>query len=158
MTDQEQVFVNTYLANGFNARAAAAAANYVDPVANAWRIRRNPGVSAAIEERLAEMTLSANEVLAELTAVAKSSLGDFLRVEAGGYAVIDLSEAGKNGKMSVLKSYKFDRQSGMQIELYDKLAALDKLCKALGLYTQKIDVTSKGEQVKMYQGFDPEDV
>ncbi len=159
MTDQEKVFVETYLANGFNALQAAATAGYVDPHANAWRIRRNEDVSAAIEERLAEMTMSANEVLAEIASIAKSDLGDFLKVDdVGGYAVIDLKEAKKTGKLKHLKTYKFDRQTGMHIELHDKLAALDKLCKALGLYTQKVDVTSKGEQIKLYQGFDPEEV
>jgi hypothetical protein len=78
---KQRVFVEAYFACGMNGTEAARRAKYKQPRVSAQDLLRHPGVRAAIEERLAEAAMSANEVLARMTQIARGDMSDFLRVD-----------------------------------------------------------------------------
>ena len=141
MTDKQLAFVNAYIGDAhFNATEAARLAKYANPNQQGWRIKQDPEVAAAIKERLDQQTLAANETLSILSDHARGSLEDFLDID--GVAVRpDLAKAKKAGKMHLLKTYKYSRKSGVEIQLYDAQAAAVQMGKHHGLFTEKIEAT-----------------
>ena len=88
------------------------------------------------------------QVLEELANIAFAKLTDYVRWDAAGNIETlpssDLTEAQK----SAIREY-FGRDSwkGRRVRLHDKIAALDRLAKYLGLLTEKVDVTSAGKPI-----------
>jgi phage terminase small subunit len=82
LSTKQQAFIEHYLTlwNGYR---AAIAAGYSETSARhqASRMLSNDNIQAAIQERLAELKMGADEVLARLTAQARGSMGDFLRTD-----------------------------------------------------------------------------
>lgn len=74
-------FVDAFLGEAkFNAVRAAEIAGYSTPAKQGSRIRNHPAVAAAIYERLDELAMPAQEVLAHLAAIGRGSLRDFIDV------------------------------------------------------------------------------
>lgn len=134
MTDKEKAFVDAYLLNGFNATAAARAIGDSDPNAHGSAFRSRPEVAAEIERRMAEHAMSANEVLARITAHASADMTDFIDDSGTG---LDLAKAKRAQKLGLIKSYSFSRKTGLKIELYDAQAALRDLGRHHKLFTER---------------------
>lgn len=143
MTGKEKLFVNAYLLNGFNVTEAARTAKYSNPNANGATVRRQPGVAAEIDARIAEHSMGANEVLARITAHASGDMMDFLDDSGTG---LDLAKAKAAHKLGLIKSYSFSRKSGLKIELYDAQGALRDLGRHHKLFTDKVE---HGGEVKV---------
>jgi phage terminase small subunit len=81
LTPKQRAFVDAYLgdANG-NGAEAARLAGYRDPDVSAFDCKQNPAIRAHIDAVLEARSLSALEVLAELTKVARADWRDFLRI------------------------------------------------------------------------------
>lgn len=81
LTPKQRAFVDAYLgkARG-NGAEAARIAGYSDPDVSAFDCKRNPVIRAHIDAVLESRSLSAQEVLAELTDVARAEWRDFLRI------------------------------------------------------------------------------
>lgn len=72
LTELQTAFVDAYVANGGNARAAAVTAGYADGARNAWKLRHNPAVSRAITEAREAAVMAGTQVaLATYIAVAQ---------------------------------------------------------------------------------------
>ena len=71
ITDKQKVWMERYLANGFNATEAADYAGYTHPNKRGPENVVKRGLREAIEARLYEMTMSANEVLARIAMFAR---------------------------------------------------------------------------------------
>jgi phage terminase small subunit len=79
---KQRLFVESYLSNGFNATEAARMAGYQgnDNTLSSvgYENLRKPEIAAAVSGRVNEAAMSANEVLARLSSIARGSVSDFL--------------------------------------------------------------------------------
>jgi phage terminase small subunit len=159
---KQQAFVEAYL-TCWNETEAARRAGYANPNNNAHRLMVNDGIQAAIQARLVELKMSADEVLTRLAEHARGSLADFLRITGDGdLRGFDLSEDKPLHllkKASISKrTYKDTTEETVTIELYDAQAALNLLGKHHKLFT---DVTEHTGEIgyKVYKAtdeFDPD--
>lgn len=124
---QWRVFVDAYLAC-WNASEAARRAGYSTRTAGqqGHRLLKNVEIQAAIQARLEELKLSADEVLLRLAEQARADLGAYLAV-SGGELVIDLEGMKRDGKTHLIKKIWQDKDGRLRLELYDAQAALELL-------------------------------
>jgi phage terminase small subunit len=134
LTDKQRAFVEHYLVC-WNASEAARRASYTGK-ANVVgpRLLANVSIQAAIQERLSALAMSADEVLARLTAQARGSMTDFLDDDGK----IDLAQAREHGALHLIKSRSVTKD-GERIELYDAQNALELLGKYHRLWTDKVE-------------------
>lgn len=139
LTPRQRIFIEEYL-RCWNATEAARRAGYSDPEQSGWVNKHKVEVRAAMEARLSEHRLSADEVLARLSDHAMGTMGDFIGtnyLESGqAITVIDLERARRAGKLHLIKKIRVD-EKGTAIELYDAKAALELLGKHYELFTEK---------------------
>lgn len=147
LTTKQRAFVEAYLANGFNATKAALAAGYSENTARQQgsRLLTNVDVADAVQARLTEMTMTANEAMARLSEIARGSMEDFLNETR---ETLDLAKADRAEKLHLIK--KFTHTIGKEsenigIELFDAQVALVQILKEqhlrAGEATERIDVT-----------------
>lgn len=119
----------------FNGRAAYEYAGYdipeANPSTNASKLRRHPKVDAYIKKRLAEATMSPEEVAARISEVARNEVGDILKVNENGHLAIDEEEVLK--RKSFVKSFKHDSNGNPVVEFHDSMTALDRISKIHGM-------------------------
>lgn len=145
MTNRQRVFIEEYL-KCWNASEAARRAGYkgrADVIGP--RLLLNVGISAAIEKRIEELSMSANEVLLRLGEHARSDIGEFLDGN-----VIDLEAAKEKRITHLIKKVKVrtvttvTKNGGettveeQEIELHDAQAALIALGKKHKMFTDNI--------------------
>jgi len=149
-TDKERAFIENYLAC-FNATKAARDAGYSEK--SARTIGRDnlqkPYIRALIEARLKESAMSADEVLARLTAQARANIADFLVVDGDGFAHFDFTKAEAEEAMHTIKKIKSKRSrrvvgrgdeaeewedESVEVEMYDAQRALEILGKHHKIY------------------------
>lgn len=126
MTDKEAVWLEEYL-KCWNASEAARRAGYKWP--NKQGPRKLAKFSDEIAERIEEKAMLADEVLAHLADVARFDLGMILDKTG----TINLRRAREKGHTAQLHKIKSEVDK-IEVEAYDKLAALEKLGKHLGLW------------------------
>jgi hypothetical protein len=142
---RQKIFIEAYVRT-FSLKKAAMAAGYKEYNAyHAGKVMSElPHLKPLIEERKNEylegIGFSRERTIAELCKQAYSDLGDFIEwntvfdKDANRYfhhvRVKDSAEI----DTSVLKSVKINKNGNLEIDLCDKQAALDKLCKILKLY------------------------
>jgi Terminase small subunit len=148
LTTKQRAFVEAYL----TCWNASQAARMVSPQSKRPNelgrdYLSKPDIQTAIRSRMAEVVMSADEVLARLADHARGSMADFLD-DAGN---IDLAAARDAGKLHLVKS-RSKTKDGERIELYDAQAALEKIGRAHGLFTDNVavsgELTTKGYTVK----------
>lgn len=144
LSPKQRVFVEEYL-KCWNAAEAARRAGY--SVKTARKIGSEnltkPDISAAIDERLAELKLEADEVLVRLGAIARGTMRDFLTVNEAGQPDYDFSDA----PLGLLKELKITTRKGegwqeksVEVKLYDAQGALTTLAKHHRLLTDRVEV------------------
>ena len=133
---KQRVFVEQYL-KCWNATEAARLAGYKHSNVQGPRLLVNVGIQAAIEARLADLTMSANEVLVRLADQARSSMADFVYVTKDGQIKISLANA---AKLHLIRKISLTAEGGLQIELYDAQDALKLIGQHHKLFTQKHEV------------------
>lgn len=80
LTNKQQAFIEAYL-RCWNASEAARQAGYRgDPNTIGPRLLANVGVKAAVEQRLAALQMSTDEILVGLTQQARGDLGQFFKI------------------------------------------------------------------------------
>lgn len=67
------------------------------------------------------------------------------------------SESLSEGARALYAGAKYT-QTGIEVKTKDQLKALELVGKHLGMFTDRLDLTSGGQPLKAYIGFDPEDV
>jgi len=135
---RQRLFVEVYLSNCGNATDAARRAGYKGS-ANALGVQghqnlRNPKIRAAIDERLKQHRMAAEEVLTRLSDIARADLFDFIRTTKKGWE-IDLDKAMKSGKTHVIRMLRQGKY-GTEIETYDRLRALELIGRYYGLWNR----------------------
>lgn len=139
-------FVDAYMECGFNATEAARRADYAHPNVKGSQLVKVSKVKEAIEERMQEHTMSANEVLFRLDQQARTDLSDFFVIEEDeeGNEVVRVdwkAVAGGEGSIAV-KSIEWTK-FGPKVRFHDAQNALKLLGKAYGLFKQKHEHTGE---------------
>lgn len=157
LSRKHEQFVNEYLVC-MNATAAYRrvypASSDVSARANATRLLANDSVRDAIDQRLAENTMRANEVLSRLTEHASGDMGDFWQITEDGEPALDLNTAEANGKLRLIKKLKVKTTRRMvadieevttdvDFELYDAQSALKELGRYHKIFTDKTEISGK---------------
>ena len=169
---RQRAFVTAYIANRFNATAAAIEAGYSESSAASIGSEnlKKPEIREAIETFLEENAMGAKEALYLLTQHARGDIGE-LWDEAGGQ--IDWAKARAAGKTHLIKrmyhkTTRITRGVGPSaeetevfedtIELHDPQKAITLIGKQLGLFVEKSEIKLDGSvDIKSYKGFTPDD-
>lgn len=155
LTRKQKFFIERYL-ECWNATTAATDAGYSSPGPSGARLLANPVVSAAINARMAELSLSANEVIRRLTEQATVNPSEFYVYDidpATGQQVmtgVNWREFRRRGHL--VKELNFDRRGNPILKFHDSQAALEKIGKWLGLFVDRVENTQNVNQteVKIY--------
>lgn len=132
LTPKQQVFVEEYLKT-WNASEAARRAEYAKPGQQGHRLLKNVEIDEEIQRRLAELTMSADEVLTRLAEQARAEQSRYLT--PGG---VNLEMLIRDGKGHLVKGIK-ETKYGRDVEFYDAQAALVHIGKRHGLFSDKVD-------------------
>ena len=161
LTDRRRVFIEEYL-QCWNATEAARRAGFSHPNKQGPRLLVNVGIQAAKEARIAEKAMSADEVLLRLADQARGDIGDFMDIESMSFD-LNLQKAKEKGLTHLIKKAKqrtvttVDKSGEetetnvIELELYDSQGALVQLGRHHGLFTDKTDLTTKGEPIKIIE-------
>jgi len=163
LTNKQRVFIDEYL-RCFNASEAARRAGYSEKTAYSIgsALLRNVEVSAAIQARLAEVHMSADEALKLTADIARGDVAQLMDISSVGFN-LDMSKAQEKGLTGLIKKVKQktvthiaksesdeDREVvELEIELYDRQTALRDILKIHGRFTERVDVTSGGKVIKV---------
>ncbi len=144
LTDKQRIFIEEYLVC-WNASEAARRAGYSPKTAQQMGAENlsKPVIRQAIDRRLSEKRMSADEVLARLSEQAGADMDEFLSKRGRGIG-LDLSKAKAAGKLHLVKKYNKTKQ-GVSIELYDAQAALVQLGRYHKLFTDRVEVITPKE-------------
>lgn len=162
LTTKQQAFIEHYLRT-WNASQAARDAGYSEKTARAIGAENltKPDIQAAIQGRLAQLKMGADEVLTRLTDHARGSIAPFLRVSPSG--ILAGFDLGDDKPLHLLRkasvttrTFKGITEETTTIELYDAQAALVHLGKHHKLFTDNI-AHSGALGVKTYQTVSPDD-
>jgi hypothetical protein len=94
-------------------------------------------VQAMINKRVAEVALSADEVLARIAEIATSNPADFITLDPEGQPRFDLTRAQRSGKLRLIKRI-IPSKHGVSIELHDPLSALTLLGRYHNLWDNSV--------------------
>jgi phage terminase small subunit len=167
MNNKQEAFVNEYLKD-HNGTQAAIRAGYSKKTARtiASQLLAILDISEAIKARIAEKTMSSDEVLTRLADMGRGDLADLMDVTTSGFT-LELMKKDEEGNLIVKPETKLikkikqkvttylaknesqeDREIvETEIELYSAQEALNTIAKLNGMITDKVDMTSKGEKL-----------
>jgi len=146
LAPKEARFVEEYLID-LNAGAAAVRAGYSarHKYATGWDLLRKPEIQAAIQsaqkERSHRTGITQDRVLREIALLGFADLSEFARWGPDGMDVKDSEKLDPERRRAIVSVSQ--TQHGMTIKLADKLAALEKLCRHLGLYEGSPDQATR---------------
>lgn len=163
LTPKQAAFVQEYLVD-LNATAAAKRAGYSEKTAyrtGADNLKK-PQIAQAISEAQADRAnrtqVTADRVVEELAKIGFSNLLDYFSVTSDGEPYVDLSSITRDQAAALAEIQVDDFVDGrgedardvkrVRIKAADKLRALEQLGKHLGMFTERVDVTSDGEKVQ----------
>lgn len=153
LTDQQRLFVSEYLRDKCGKQAAIRAGYSVRSAeSTASKLVRHPKVAAAIEAGMARMEKRnenlAQRVLDELARIAFSDLRQHFTPDGKLLPPHKLPDDAAAAVSSIESEERHDRETEApytvrKIRLWDKLAALDKLGRHLGLLTEQVQVSGQ---------------
>lgn len=129
LSAKQQQFITHYL-DCLNATEAARRAGYADPGQQGHRLLKNVEIAAEIKAGLAEKAMTADEVLARLSAIARADVRALL--EFGDDGQITGLRLHQDAPLFLVKKI-VPTVAGTRIELHDPVAALTTLARAHGL-------------------------
>lgn len=157
ISNKDRIFIECYLIS-FNAYQAAKEAGFSEHVCKTraflW-VREDgdkPLVAREIEERLQERLkkyeVTGEKVIAELASIAFSDIRDVMKYDSRSMKLIESSKLSPQAAAIISEVRHLDSKTKGKrttIKLHNKVEALEKLCKHLGLYEkdnqQKTDLT-----------------
>ena len=125
-SDKEKIWLEEYLKT-FNAAEAARRANYAHPRQQGWRKKEK--FKELIERRLDEMVMEANEVLREMSEIARGAYAYYFREDGS----LDVEQMIKDGKGHLIKGVR-ETKYGKRFELVDRERQLENLAREHGLF------------------------
>lgn len=145
LTHQQWAFVGEYQID-FHAGAAMRRAGYKGPETHTTRLLKMPNIRKALArvlaERYAANRMTADKMLANIVRIIDANLGDFLDWSG---KVITLKSADKipHEKWALLAELHRGENGAFKIRLHDKLTAVEKGMKHLGMYDKNRQATSR---------------
>ncbi|KAA3644786.1 MAG: terminase small subunit [Chloroflexi bacterium] len=157
LTAKQKLFVDHYL-RSFNGTQAAEDAGYKGSRATlaavGYENLRKPHIRAQIEDRLEEVAMGANEVLARLASMARGfDPADYISIEktyvqdkqgevhlSGTVVTLDLAALQNDGHSHLIKSLR-NTGAGPIFEFYDQQAALVHIGKGHKLFAERFEHT-----------------
>lgn len=152
-TAKQQRFVEEYPID-FNGTQAAIRAKYSKRTAGqaATRLLKNVHIQAAIQKRIGKLTakadVSVERVLSELSKIGFANLGNYFRTTKDGEPFIDLSSITEDQAAALQEIMVEDFTDGrgddsrevrrVKIKMLDKISALEKLGKYLGMFVDRV--------------------
>jgi hypothetical protein len=123
----------------WNAAEAARQAGYADGRRTGWKLIHDPQIEQAIQERLDQAAMAANEVLVRLTQQATVNIADFVQETVDGFALNWPVIQQRGYLIKAIKS----TQYGPVLELHDGQTALIQIGKHHGLFTERQEHSGK---------------
>lgn len=153
LTDKQKMFVDRYCIH-FNATRACKEAGYSEDTSRQIGSENlsKPYIRHAINERLKELSMSAEEATKRLSDIGRGSIEHFLDIDERGNTIVDLSrnEARENlGLIKKIKQIKREFAEGAiieitnEIELHDSKDAIINLLKMQGKFNLKQEFSIK---------------
>lgn len=148
-TDKQTRFVQEYCVD-FNATQAAIRAGYSEKTAGQMGHEnlKKPEIKQAIEERLEQLAMSAAEATKRLSDIARSDIGEFVRVE-NGVLMVDVQAITEHGH--VIQQIDMDEDGAHKLKLYDAKDALKTILDAHGAFNhkQQLEHTTGPESIEV---------
>ena len=138
LTGRQKLFVENYLIS-MNGAEAVRAAGYQtkNPRCTASELLSKPHIQEAIDkgiaERVARLHITQDFVLLKLAEIAQSNIGDYLVFDQRGVKLRDMSEIPPE-KIALIKEINEGEEKNVKLVLHDKISALDKLARHLGMF------------------------
>jgi phage terminase small subunit len=146
LSDREQSFVLQYLVD-LNLKAAGLRAGFSkkNPGVVARQVRDRPHVAEAIAKLMQERYgLQASRVIGELGAISYARITDYMEIKGGCVVVKDTdkwTDEQKAAVSEIWETYDAEGRAIIRIKLHDKIGALDRLGKSIGLFKEKSEST-----------------
>ena len=152
LTEKQRRFCDEYLVdlNATRAYMAAYPSTKKEETASvcAAKLLRNAKVKMHLQKRMKDRQerteIRQDDVLRELASIAFLDITDIVSVRDGKVFIADTDELPPD-KRKMISGIK-EGQYGLEIKFYDRLKALEMLCKHLGLFDQKKDELDRKEQ------------
>ncbi len=157
-TAKQQRFIEEYPID-FNATKASQRAGYSKKTSYSigHELLKKPEIQDAIQKRVGKLTTKADitveRIVSELAKVGFSNLGEYFRISKDGEPYIDLSAITEEQSAALQEIMVEDFTDGrgddarnvrrVKIKTLDKLNALDKLGKYLGMFVDRINLTGE---------------
>lgn len=162
LTPRQRLFVKEYLVD-LNATQAAKRAGYSLKTADKQgfqlleKARIQEAIQAEMKEREKRTEITADRVLQELARIGFSDIGDFVDYGPAGVTIKESSEVDTKALAEVSEK-RSDKGSTVTFKLHDKVSALEKLGRHLGLFKDKVELTGKdGGPLQVEQKILPRD-
>ena len=138
LTDKQQRFIEEYCKD-WNAAAAARRAGYSLHTARQQGTDNlaKPYLAKAVEARMAELSMSAAEIQARMTSMARGSLAPFLTTDEEGRLGLDLGSAAAEEHLHLIREVSVAPDGTIRMRLHDPKDALKELGHMRGLYDEK---------------------
>lgn len=149
---KRRAFVEFYCQEGgWNGTKAAKQAGYSERSARqqASRLLSNADIQDAIKARIEQLKVGADEVLVRLAEQARGAYSDYISIathidkETGRietYPVFDFERCQSDGKLHLIKKWKYDASGNLEVEFYDTHSALVQLGRHHKLFTDRAEV------------------
>lgn len=155
LTDRQRRFCDEYLVDLNATRAYMAAYPSVKKEttarANSSRMLTNANVQKYLEEmkkeRQERTQIRQDDVLRELASIAFVDVTDIVSVKNGRVHIADTDSLPPE-KRKIIAGLK-EGQYGLEIKFYDRLRALEMLCRHLGMFEQKDDLDRKEQEARI---------
>jgi hypothetical protein len=136
---RRRLFVEYYLGESAGCAVdAARRAGYRFPHPHGVKLLQNAAIRAAIDARVANAAMAANEVLARIADIASSDLLDFLEFDQDGRGYkVDMKLVKRLGLGHLIKRLRINKDGSQDIVLESRLPALVKLGEYYNLWNRE---------------------
>ena len=144
LTAKQELFVITYLQCWNAAKAARTAGSKGNDCTVGHGVLHNPKVAAIIRDRLEEYAMPAFEALARLAQIARASVSDFLVYDpdTGHFHISVPDDMTIEQSFLAVKKIKVLPNGSIEMEMYDKLRALELIGKHFRLFADILEAKS----------------
>lgn len=162
LNKRQKLFCEEYIVD-LNATQAAIRAGYSETAAAATgsRMLRNNKVSKYVQHlahtKTAAVGVTAERVIAEFAKIAFSDVKDLIEIHGDSVTVKDLEAMKASGVIKKFKVNQVKDQDGnvvgsiVEVEQWDKMSALSSLARYFALFTDNVDVTTKGKELPQWE-------
>lgn len=150
LTDKQDKFIDEYLID-LNATQAAIRAGYSEKTARQigqnllTKVDIQESIQARMEERQKRTHITQDKVLNEIAAVAFANATDLVKVQDGIVCIKDTDTLEENVKKAIVGIK--EGRNGIEINMANKVSALEMLGKHLGMFKEKIEISKSTSDV-----------